>query len=45
MRILTLTKKKVKPKVSAASDHFLLCNHSLSFESFSVLTKEKENLY
>ena len=40
IRISPLTKKKVKPKGSAASDHLLLCNHSPSFENFSVLTKE-----
>ena len=37
--ISPLLKKKVKPKGSAVSDHLLLCNHSLSFESFSVLNK------
>ena len=38
--ISQLTKKKVKPKSSAVSNHLLLCNHSPSFESFSRLTKE-----
>ena len=38
--ISPLTKKKVKPKGSAVSDHLLPCNHSPSFESFSVLTKQ-----
>ena len=33
--ISRLTKKKVKPKGSAVSDHLLLCNHSPSFENFS----------
>ena len=33
------TRKKVKPKGSAASDHLLLCDHSPSFENFSVLGK------
>ena len=42
--ILPLTKKKVKPKSSAVSDHLLLCNHSPSFENFSVLTKENKKL-
>ena len=37
-----LTKKKVKFKGSAVSDHLLLCNHSPSFEHFSVLTKENK---
>ena len=36
--ISTLTRKKFKPKGSAVSDHLLLCNHSPSFKSFSVLT-------
>ena len=35
-----MTKKKVKFKGSAVSDHLLLCKHSPSFENFSVLTKE-----
>ena len=47
-----LTKKKVKLKGGAVSDHLLLCNHSPSFENVSVLIKEnrkfvlelKENL-
>ena len=39
--ISPLIKKKVKPKSGAVSDHLLLCNHSPSVESFSVLTKEK----
>ena len=40
--ISPLSKKKVKPKCSAVSDHLLLCNHSPSFENFSVLTKENK---
>ena len=39
--ISPLTKKNVKPKSSAVSD-MLLCNHSPSFENFSVLTKENK---
>ena len=38
--ISPLTKKKVKPKGSAVSDHLVLCNHSPSFGSFSMLTKK-----
>ena len=38
--ISPLTRKKVKPKGSAVSDHLLLCNHSPSFENINVLTKE-----
>ena len=41
--ISTLTRKKVKPKGSAVSDHLLLCKHSPSFENFSILTKENKN--
>ena len=40
--ISPLTRKKVKPKGSAVSDHLLFCNHSPSFENFSVLTKKNE---
>ena len=42
--ISQLTTKKVKPKGSAVSDHFLLCNHSPSFKNFSVLTKKKKKI-
>ena len=42
IKITMLTKKKVKPKGSAVSDHLLLCNHSPSFENFSVLTTENK---
>ena len=37
-----LTRKKVKRKGSAVSNHLLLCNHSPSIKSFSVLTKENK---
>ena len=40
--ISPLTKEKDKPQGSAVSDHLLLCNHSPSFENFSVLTKENK---
>ena len=43
--ISSLTKKKVKPKGSAVSNHLLLCIHSPSFENFSVLTNENKNSY
>ena len=42
IRISPLTKKKVKPKGSAVSDHLLLCNHSPSYKNFSLLTKENK---
>ena len=35
-----MTKKKVKAKGSAVTDHLLLCSHSPYFENFNVLTKE-----
>ena len=41
IRISPLAKKNVEPKSSAVSDHLLLCNHLLSFESFSVLNQGK----
>ena len=40
--ISPLTTKKSKPKGSTVSDHLLLCNHSPSFEDFSVLIKENK---
>ena len=40
--ISPLTRKKVKPKGSAVSNHLLLCNHFSSFENFSVVTKENK---
>ena len=42
--ISPLTKKNVKSKGSAVSDHLQLCNHLPSFESFSVLTKENKKI-
>ena len=40
--ISPLTEKNFKPKGSAVSEHFLLCNHSPFFENFSLLTKENK---
>ena len=40
--ISSLTRKKVKHKGTAVSDHFLLCNHSPSLENFSVPTKKNK---
>ena len=37
-------KRKVKSKGSTVSDHLLLSNHSPSFESFRVQTKENKIL-
>ena len=40
IKISPSTKEKVKPMGCAVSYYLLLCNHSPSFEIFSVLTKE-----
>ena len=42
--ISPLTKKKVKPKGSAVSDHLLLWNHTPFFFKFSVLTKDDKKI-
>ena len=36
------TRKQVKPKNSSVADHLLLCNHSVSYDDFSILTREKK---
>ena len=40
--ISPLTKKQVKPKNSFVADHLLLCNHSASYDDFSILTRENK---
>ena len=40
--ISSITEKKAKSKDSAVSDHLLLCNHSPSFQNFSVLNEENK---
>ena len=35
-----ITKKPVKPKNNAIADHLLFCNHSASYDDFSILTRE-----
>ena len=40
--ISPLTRKQVKPKNSSAADHLLLCNHSASYDDFSILTRENK---
>ena len=35
-----LPENKVKPKNSSVADHLLLCNHSASYDDFSILTRE-----
>ena len=42
IRISPLTKKQVKPKNSSVADHLLPCNHSASYDDFSILTSENE---
>ena len=37
-----LTKKQVKPKNSSVADHLLFCNHSASYDDFSILTRENK---
>ena len=34
---------QVKPKNSSVADHLLLCNHSESYDDFSILTRENKN--
>ena len=40
--ISPLTRKHVKPKNSSVADHLLLCNHSVSYEDFSIVTCENK---
>ena len=40
--ISPLTRKQVKPKNSSVADHLLLCNHSASYDDFSILTRENK---
>ena len=42
--ISLLTKKQFKPTNNSADDHLLLCNHSASYDNFSMLTHEKKNI-
>ena len=37
-----LPKNKVKSKNSSVADHLLLCNHSASYDDFSILTRENK---
>ena len=38
----TITRKQVKPKNSSVADHLLRCNHSASYDEFSILTCESK---
>ena len=40
--ISPLTRKQVKPKNSSVADHLLPCNHSESYDGFSIQTRENE---
>ena len=40
--ILPLTVKQVKPKKSSVADHLLFCNHSASYDDFSILTRRNK---
>ena len=42
IRISPLTRKRVTPKNISAADHLLLCNHSASYDDFSILTRENK---
>ena len=37
-----LTKNQVKPNNSSVADHLLFCNHSVSYDNFSILTRENK---
>ena len=37
-----LTRKQVKPKNSSVADHLLFCNHSASYDDFSIATRENK---
>ena len=40
--ISPLTKRQVKPNNGSLADHLLLCNHSASYDDFSILTRENK---
>ena len=40
--ISPFTRKHIKPKNSSVADHLLLCNHSASYDNFSILTRENK---
>ena len=43
--ISPLTRKQVKPKNSSAADHLLYCNHSVSYDNFSILRRENKKFF
>ena len=42
--ISALIKKQVKPKNGSVADHLLFCNHSASYDGFSILTCENKKV-
>ena len=42
--ISPLTKKQVKPKNSSVANHLLFCNHSSSYDNFSILTRKNKKV-
>ena len=40
--ISPLTKKRVKRKNTSVADHLLFCNHSASYDNFTILTRENK---
>ena len=42
--ISLLIKMQVEPKNSSVADHLIFCNHSASFDNFSILTCESNKL-
>ena len=36
------TRKQIKPKNSFVADHLLLCNHAVSYDDFSIQTRENK---
>ena len=42
--ISPLTKKQVKPKNRSVANHFLFCNHSESYDDFTILTRENKKV-
>ena len=41
--ISPLTKKQINPKHSFVVDHLIFCNHSASYDDFSILMHENKN--
>ena len=39
----SLTKKQVKPKNSSLANYLLVCNHSASYDNFSIVTRENKS--